>query len=214
MAKKLLDYNINDLYEWMENGRSTNVPEDFVQYVNLIDKIRSMKLRPDIYGNKETIIKHLVTFEKSLEGNRYKAAQMYAESIEYFYSSDAISKKAYRNLYADDLDKAYDLAIALAESTADVEKAAKVKALAAKVRNLDKEEQEELPKDFFQRPYKVYTLDLDMFEQGNADRQEALEWMEQNMKKLTPKAIDRIKQEAMMSPIKIFMDEEEDPRKD
>jgi len=214
MAKKLLDYDINDLYEWMENGKSQHMPEEFIQYVNLLDKVRSMKLRPDVYGNKETIIKHLMAFEPELKNNRYKASQIYAESIEYFYSSEAISKKAYRNLYADELDKSYDLAIALAETTADIEKASKIKLMAAKIRNLDKEDEETLPKEFFQRPYKVYTLDMDMFEQGKADRQEALEWIEENTKKLSPKAVERIKQEAMISPIKIFLDEEEDPRKD
>ena len=214
MAKKLLDYNLDDLYEWIETGRSQTAPEELFQYANLLDKIRGMMLRKDIYGSKEAIIKHLVNFDENLKGNRYKANQYYAESIEYFYTQDNISKKAWRNLYAEDLDKAYDLAISLAQSTADVEKATKIKERAAKVRALDQEEPEKLPDNFFTRPNKIYTIDMDKFELGNVDRKELEIWIDENTKKLTPKAIDRIKQEALITKVKIFQNEEEDGRKD
>lgn len=214
MAKKLLDYNLDDLYEWIETGRSLNVPEELFLYAQILDKIRAMMLRKDIYGNKEAIIKHLVNFDENLKGNRYKANQYYAESIEYFYTQDNISKKAWRNLYAEDLDKAYDLAISLAQSTADVEKASKIKERAAKVRALDQEEPEKLPDNFFTRPNKIYTIDMDKFELGNVNRTELEIWIDENTKKLTPKAIDRIKQEALITKVKIFQNEEENPRKD
>ena len=214
MAKKLLDYNLDDLYEWIETGRSLNVPEELFLYAEILDKIRAMMLRKDIYGNKEAIIKHLVNFDEHLKNNRPKANQFYAESIEYFYTQDNISKKAWRNLYAEDLDKAYDLAISLAQSTADVEKASKIKERAAKVRALDQEEPEKLPDNFFTRPNKIYTTDMDKFELGNVDRKELEIWIDENTKKLTPKAIDRIKQEALITKVKIFQNEEENPRKD
>lgn len=214
MAKKLLDYNLDDLYEWIETGRSLNVPEELFLYAQILDKIRAMMLRKDIYGNKEAIIKHLVNFDEHLKNNRPKANQFYAESIEYFYTQDNISKKAWRNLYAEDLDKAYDLAISLAQSTADVEKASKIKERAAKVRALDQEEPEKLPDNFFTRPNKIYTIDMDKFELGNVNRTELEIWIDENTKKLTPKAIDRIKQEALITKVKIFQNEEENPRKD
>ena len=214
MAKKLLDYNLDDLYEWIETGRSLNVPEELFLYAEILDKIRAMMLRKDIYGNKEAIIKHLVNFDEHLKNNRPKANQFYAESIEYFYTQDNISKKAWRNLYAEDLDKAYDLAISLAQSTADVEKASKIKERAAKVRALDQEEPEKLPDNFFTRPNKIYTIDMDKFELGNVNRTELELWIDENTKKLTPKAIDRIKQEALITKVKIFQNEEENPRKD
>ena len=214
MAKKLLDYNLDDLYEWIETGRSLNVPEELFLYAEILDKIRAMMLRKDIYGNKEAIIKHLVNFDEHLKNNRPKANQFYAESIEYFYTQDNISKKAWRNLYAEDLDKAYDLAISLAQNTADVEKASKIKERAAKVRALDQEEPEKLPDNFFTRPNKIYTTDMDKFELGNVDRKELEIWIDENTKKLTPKAIDRIKQEALITKVKIFQNEEENPRKD
>lgn len=214
MAKKLLDYNLNDLQEWVENDRSVTMSEEFFQYVDLLDKIRAMHLRKDLYGSKEAIIRHLITFEESLRGNRVKANQYYAESIEYFYTENIISKKAWRNLYAEDLDKAYNLAMSLAQSAEDVIKAGSLKERAAKMRGLDKDDPEELPSNFFDRPNKIYTIDMDMFEIGNADRTEIELWIDENTKKLTPKAIDRIKQEALIQKIKVFTDEAEDARKD
>lgn len=214
MAKKLLDYNLDDLYEWIENGRSLQVDENLLKYVELLDKVRSMMLRRDVYGNKETIIKHLITFEPELQTKKYRANQIYSESVEYFYTQDTISKKAWRNLYADDLDKAYDLAIALAETSSDVDKATKIKERAGKMRVLDQIDPPEIPKNLFSRPNKVYSMDMDMWEIGSEDRNDAVAWVEEYGKKLSLKQIDRIKQEIGATKIKIFQDETEDPRKD
>lgn len=214
MAKKLINYNLDDLYTWIEEGQPQNVSEEFVKYVNLLDKIRAMMLRFDKYGSKEVIIKHLITFEHDLKGNRLKATQFYNESIEYFYSDTNISKTAWRNLYADDLDKAYNLALALANNANDLEKASKIKERAAKLRGLDKEDPIELPDSALQRPIKVYTLDMDKhFEIGNEDRKEIELWIDENTKELPEKARERIKQEALILPVKIFQEDEENPRK-
>ena len=214
MAKTFLDYNLDQLYDWIENGRTKNMSPEFFQYVDILDKIRAMRNRKDVFGSKDAIIKHLITFEPTLKDNRYKANILYAESIEYFYTEDIISKKAWRNLYAEDMDKAYDLAMSLAQTTEDIDKATKIKERAAKMRGLDKDDPETLPDNFFTRPNKVYTMDMDNFELGSADRTEIEMWIDENTKKLTPKAIDRIKQEALIIPVKIFQNEAEDPRKD
>lgn len=214
MAKKLHDYNLSDLYEWIENGRTTGMSEEFFRYVDLLDKIRAMRNRKDLYGSKEAIIKHLITFEETLKGNRAKASELYSESIEYFHTEDVISRNAWRNMYADELDKAYDLAMTLAQTTEDVVKCSAIKDRAYKFRQLDKDEPEQLPNNFFDRPNKVYTLDMDLFELGNVDRKEIEIWIDDNVKNLTPKAIDRIKQEALIQKVKIFQDEAEDARKD
>lgn len=215
MAKKLIDYELSDLYEWIEEGQPSAVPEAFVAYVNLLDKIRGMMLRHDIYGSKEAIIKHLIAFEPELKGSRLKATQYYNESIEYFYSDNQISKGAWRNLYADELDRAYNFAISIAETTADVEKASKIKERAAKMRGLEKEDPVQFPDEALQKPFKIYTMDMDKhFELPNEDRKAIELWIDENTKELTEKARERIKQEALILPVKVFQDEEEDPRKD
>lgn len=215
MAKKLMDYNLNDLYIWIEEGQPGGVSEDFAKYVNLLDKVRAMRLRFDIYGSKEAIIKHLVTFEPEIKGNRLKATKLYNEAIEYFYSDTGISKEAWRNVYADELDKAYNLAMALAKNPTDIEKATKIKERAYKMRGLDKEEVQDLPESLLQKPLKIYTMEMDKhFDLPNEDRKEIELWIDENTKELTEKARERIKQEALILPVKIFQEEGEDPRKD
>lgn len=214
MAKKLTDYSINDLYDWIEDGQSAKVDPEFIAYVQLLDKIRAMMSRSDIYAGKEAVIRHLVAFEPEIKGNRIKALTLYNEAFEYFNVDETISKQAWRNYYAAEADKDYLLARALAENTNDVEKASKIAERAYKFRGLDKEDEKELPEGFDQKPLKVYTMDMDHFEIGNEDRKDIELWIDENTKELNPKQVDRIKQEAGILKLKFFQDEEEDPRKD
>ena len=57
-------------------------------------------------------------------------------------------------------------------------------------------------------------MDMDMWEIGSEDRNDAVAWIEEYGKKLSGKQIDRIKQEIGATKIKIFQDETEDPRKE
>lgn len=210
MAKRLTDYNLGDLYKWIEAGQSTSAPEEFIQYVNLLEKIYQMMNRVDIYGSKEAIVKHLVTFEESLKGNRIKAIDVYNESFEYFNADDKISKKAWRKFYAAKLDQDYEMARAVSKDASDFEKASRIADKAYKFRQLDQEDPPELPKSMFEKPLKVYTMDMKQFDVVNEDLTDIENWIDENTKELSPKAIDRIKQEAMILPIKIFDDEKPD----
>ena len=208
MAKKLTDYSLDDLYLWIEEGQDAKVPEEFIAYVNMLDKIRAMKLRADIYASKEAIIKHLVTFEAEIKGNRIKATELYNEALEYFYCDSGLSKAAWRNLYAENADKDYELARALAENSSDMKKASDISERAWKFRGLDKDDEKLLPDNFADKPLKVYTMDMDHFEVGNEDRKEIEIWVDENSKDLNAKQIDRIKQEAGILKLKFFEDEE------
>ena len=213
MAKKLTDYNLDDLYAWVESNYTIPVSEELMQYANLLDKIRGMILRKDLYGTKEAIIKYLIEFEPSLKGNRLRANEIYAETIEWFYANDTISQKAWKNFYASELEKAYYLALELAETSDQIEKATKILERAYKFRGLDIPEVEKPDALIYQKPNKVYTLNMDMFEIGNVPKDEIEQFIDQNVKGLPVKAIERIKQEALISKIKVFEDDGEDSRK-
>jgi hypothetical protein len=210
MAKRLTDYNLNDLYKWIESGQSDTAPAEFIAYVQLLEKIYKMMNRIDIYGSKDSIIKHLVAFEESIKGSRMKAVDLYNEAFEYFNADDTISKKAWRNFYANKIDQDYEMARAVSETASDFEKASRIADKAYKFRQLDQEDPPELPRSLFDKPIKVYTTDMDQFEIGNEDLKDIEMWIDDNTKELSPAAIDRIKQEAMLIPIKIFDDEQAD----
>ena len=61
MAKKLTDYNLDDLYAWVESNYTIPVSEELMQYANLLDKIRGMILRKDKFGSNSIITTHLET---------------------------------------------------------------------------------------------------------------------------------------------------------
>lgn len=208
-------YDINSLYEWVESGQPNTVDEDFAKYVNMLSKIFNMRMRFDKFGEKEAIIAHLVAFEKDLKGNRLKALQLYNESMEYFYGSTDITKKAHLNKYADDLDKDISVARLVAQNVNDFEKISKMVERVAKIRSEANPDEDKLPDSLFQQPIKVYTFDMNHFEIGNENIEETEKWIDEKIQQMSPKAIDRIKQEAMAQlPVKVFLEDSENPRKD
>lgn len=208
-------YDIANLYEWAENGMPKTVDEDFAKYVNMLSKIFNMRMRFDVYGEKEAIINHLIAFEPDLQGNRLQALKLYNESMEYFYGSTDITKKAHLNRYADDLDKDITLARKLAQNVGDIEKISKMIKVAADIRERANPDDDKLPDEMFNKPFKVYTFDMNHFEIGNEDAELTEKWIDEKIEQMTPKAIERIKQEAMVSlPIKVFAEDVENPRKD
>ena len=207
-------YEIANLYDWVENGQPTSVDEGFVKYVNILSKIYNMRMRFDVFGEKDAIIKHLVTFEPDLKGNKLSAIKLYNESMEYFYGSQDITIRAHLNKYADDLDKDITLARKLAQNVADLDKIGKMVKVVAEIREKANPESNELPDEMFKKPFKVYTMDMADFEQGNQDLEATEKWIDEKIEQLSPKQIDRIKQDAMISlPIKVFQDDSENPRK-
>ena len=206
-------YNIDMLYDWIEKGQSSSVSEEFVQYVNMLSKIFNMKQRFDVYGDSEAIIKHLVTFEPDIKGNRLEALRLYNEAMEYYYGDISLPKKVLRNMAAARVEKDAQMARLTAENSSDFEKASKIEERAFKMRQLDIIDEEKPDALIYQKPNKVYTLNMDMFEIGNVPKDEIEQWIDQNVKQLPVKAIERIKQEALISKIKVFEDDGEDSRK-
>lgn len=206
-------YNIDMLYDWIEKGQSSSVSEEFVQYVNMLSKIFNMKQRFDVFGDREAIIKHLVTFEPDIKGNRLEALRLYNEAMEYYYGDVSLPKKILRNMAAARVEKDAQMARLTAENSSDFEKVSKIEERAFKMRQLDVIDEEKPDALIYQKPNKVYTLNMDMFEIGNVPKDEIEQWIDQNVKQLPVKAIERIKQEALISKIKVFEEDGEDSRK-
>jgi len=212
---KWTDYDISYLYEWAENGMPMTAPAEFINYVNMLTRIYNMRMRFDKFGEKEAIINHLVVFEPEIKGNRLVALRLFNESMEYFYGSQELTKNAFRNRYADDLEKDYTLARKLAQNVADLEKASKILERAAKIRQLDVEDKEEITNEMMNKPFKVYTFDTSHFEIGNEDPEKTAAFIEVKLEQMSPKAIERIKEEALLSlPVRVFQEDTENPRKD
>jgi hypothetical protein len=203
------DVDIHDIYDFMENGTPANAPAHIVKYLDLLDKARGMHLRIDQFGSSEAIIKHLMVSDNL---SRYKAKQLYNEALEYFYCDNTISKTAYRNIYADKIDKMINFSMQIAKDVSDAGKVVKMIVDAAKVRALDEPDKEELPDELFKQPIKLYTADAKSLGMPETNRNQLKAFIE-NMPELTEKEKQRLLQEADITPFKIFPNEQEDPRK-
>lgn len=203
------DVDLQDIYDFMERGNPNNAPEHIVVYLDLLDMVRGMYLRIDKYANKESIVKHLMTHKKM---SRYKASTVYDEAMEYFYCDTKISKKAWRNIYAEKAEKMINFSMQIVENTSDAQKVVKMILDVANIRGLNEPDQEELPEDIFRAPFVVYTADAEMLGLPQVNRNK-LEQMIDNIPELTEKEKIQIKREAQILPIKVFPNEQEDPRK-
>jgi len=201
--------DLADIYEFMERGSVNNAPIHIVEYLELLDKVRSMGLRIDKYGSKEAIVKHLMVADGL---SRYKAGQIYDESIEYFYSDKKISKQAWRNLYADKADKALHFAMLQMRDVSDASKVVKMAQEISILRGVKEAEKEELPEEIFRPPFVVYATDPEMLGLPKANRNVIADLID-SLPEITEKERIQIKREAQILPIKIFLDEQEDPRK-
>ncbi len=206
------NYTIDDLYDWQENG-SKKVPEEFIKYVNVLSKIYDMHLRFDVFGTQYSIVKHLVTFETELNGDRRKANRLYEESMIFFYAGNALTNEVRRNMAAERTEKDAQVARLIAETPDDFDKVSRIEERAFKMRHLDKEDKMILPKNYDRKQTVVYAMDLDNFELPNENRDQIEIFLDENAKNISANALDRIKQESLIIPLKIFQDEEENPRK-
>lgn len=201
--------DIKDIYDFMERGDVNNAPIHIVEYLELLDKVRGMNLRIDKFGSKEAIVKHLILVDKL---SRYKANQVYDEAIEYFYSDSTISKQAWRSLYAEKADKALNFAMLQIRDINDASKVAKMAHDIAILRGINEPDKEKLPDELFLKQFVVYSTDAETLGLPKANRNVLAEFIDA-LPELTEKERIRIKQEAEILPLKVFVDEQEDPRK-
>lgn len=203
--------DIQDIYEFMEKGNVDNAPPEIVQYLHLLDKIRGMLIRIDQFSSDEVIVKHLMLVDGL---SRYKAKKIIDETREYFYRDSVVSKQAWRNIYAEKADKMLNFAMLMAKDTKDA--IAVVKSIADvvdKIRDLNTVDAPELSEEMFKPMMKVYTLDASVTEfTVPADRNKLAKLIEA-LPELTEREKDRIKQEALVTPLTIFPDESQNVRK-
>ena len=203
------DISLDHIYDFMENGSVKNAPEEIVNYLLLLDKVMGMIRRIDIYGNKDAVIKHLVLVDKL---SPYKAKKVYNETLEYFHSDKEVSKEAYRNYYAERMDKVINFAMLIMKDGADAAKVHKMLLDTMLARGVNEKDEEVIPDHYYDKPINLLSYDARILEFGETNRR-ALDDFINKLPELTEKERQRIKQEALLLPLKIFPNEQEDPRK-
>lgn len=203
------DIDLQDIYDFMERGSALNAPQHIVDYLELLDKVRGMIARFDINGSKNVVVKFLMVNDGL---SRYKASQVYDEVIEYFYCSQRVSKAAWKNVYAEKMDQMINFAMLQTRTVDDARKVVQMIRDVGDMREVHVEDKTNLPEDLFKAPVVVYSLNPEDLGLPKANRQKLAEIID-NLPELTEKERNRIKEEAQALPLKVFPNEQEDPRK-
>ncbi len=209
MALKLDNISLQDIFDYVENGKQGNADPEILRYLNLMDKIHTMHHRINKYGSKEMILKHLVKVEGL---SQFLANQMYEDAIDYFFSDTHISKQAQRNIIADKIAKAANMAIIVAKTPQDWKYVTQILVDEWRVRMLDKEDAQELPEGIFQKPFKMYMQSAEALGMPPINRIELAKFIDE-FPEITEKEKEALRREASIIPNKLFLDEQEDPRK-
>lgn len=210
MKNSIDDLTLEDVYEFIEMGSSKRISPELEHYLHLLDKVRGMMNRIDKFANDEAIIKHLIQVDGL---SRLRAKKLLNEAKEYFFNDKEVSRTAWRNFYASKLDKIINFAMMQMRDVADAAKIGKLVLDAMDARGLNEPEQEDLPTELFEKPVRIYSLDADVSEFTAKPNRIELAKIIDSFPELSEKEKMRIKQEALILPLKIFPDQHEDPRK-
>ena len=205
----ITDLSLEQIYEYMDRGfQSKSIPEEIVNYLDAMDKVRAMRLRFDRWGSKDAIVDYLI----GIEGySRYMATKLYNQTVEFFYVDATASKEALLNDLFQKMEKNLHFAIAMAKDTRD---AAQVQKMMIEMKDMIKEiypDKDGLPEELEFRPIKIYTQKPEEVGLPPVNRSE-LKKMIEEYPDLHEVVIQKIKEEAGVLPMKLFIEESEDPR--
>ena len=199
---RIPDNKYDALLAYIESGAQGNLSPELVEYIELLDVIRSMYAR---YRSRDTIINFLQKPPYTL--SYYAAVIRFSEAINFFYLDNDIKKKAWRNVYAERLDKVADLALKASTSILDLEIYKKIIDAAARMRQLDKPDPPELPSELFTKPFKIYTLNPEDIGRTRADRNLLAKHIDEL--DIPEKDKDRVRADAGLTEINLFEDDQD-----
>ncbi len=202
---KLEDITLEDIQDFIANGPREEAPQEVVQLLETMEKIRGMHIR---FNSRDHIIKHL----QKVDGHSYYlAAKFYDMAMEYFYAERQIPKSAWRNIIAEKMNKAITLGFKLAKDTSDITKVVSKLESLAKVLQLDKEDAEEFPEELLSKPFKMYTIDEEMLGLPKLDRYKLAKFID-DFPDLSERERNAIREEAGLIPFKLIKEDAENPR--
>jgi hypothetical protein len=145
----------DQLQVFIDNGKQNSMSKELVEYLTLLEMVRALY---DKYRTKKYIIDLLA--QPPYELSRYLAQKIYADTLNFFYSSNPIKREAWANIMADKLEKLAELSIA----DNNLDNAFKCYSKVAELR-MGKENQVEVPLELRDRRPVFYTInpaDLNM----------------------------------------------------
>jgi hypothetical protein len=186
--------NLDVLQHYIKTGKGSNLPEDLIMYMELLDMVRALYSK---YETKSFILNTLMSDQYGL--SRYMATQIYIDALNFFYSDNQIKQKAWENVYAEHLDKLAYYAL----ETDDLETARKCFLDAAKMRGVGGDERANVPKEMEQKPVIIYTINPKQVGIPTASRLELAKFIDE-IPDITERERARLKRESGVSEATLF----------
>lgn len=200
------DTKYDALIAYIEAGANADLDDDTIQYLKTLELIRTMHMR---YDDRQTIIRFLQ--KPPYELSQYLASKYYSDAVNFFYLNIEIKKQAWRNFYAEKLDRAADLILKTATSSKDIDIYKNIILAARDIRQLNIPEAEDIPEEFFKKPNKLYVMDPSLVGRKPANRNA----LAKHIDSLNIPEADkqRIKADAMIEDIDFLSDIDDDEDK-
>lgn len=164
MANKFDESKYHILEAYIESGSTGKMSDDEIEYLEILTLMNSMRRKYGIEKTMKFFQRHPYNI------SAYRAKQMFDETINLFYSSEKVEKKALRALKAEQLEKAAELVLATANCSADIEVYGKLIKDSAMIRQLDKADPPTIPEELYTKPIKIYSLDPATLKLPRVDR--------------------------------------------
>lgn len=196
------DQKYDALLAFMETGASGDLPQEMVEYLGVLELIRGLHMR---FSSRDSIVNLLQQPPYLL--SRHLSLKYYSDAINFFYLDNQIKKQAWRNVYAEQLDRAAELILKTAKTSKDLDIFKNIKLAAATMRQLDTPEQDDIPEDFFKKPIKLYVLDPELVGRKRPNRNLLAKHIDSLDIPETDK--ERLKGDAMITDVEFILDEDE-----
>jgi len=146
------------LQQWVATRESEEMPEELGIYLGMLEKVYAWH---QTMALENEIIKNLISlYPDIIKNDRLKAKRIYADAVNFFYMDAEITQEAWANVYADRFDRLATAVIKTARTASDLAKAEKLWSKAAECRGVFAEKKEELPPEFYEQRYSIYTTKL------------------------------------------------------
>ena len=184
--------DLQAIHNICSSGSLSDLTPQEQQYYSLMEKVRGLRARMRM--NRRLVTKAgIIRLLREGDGlTDYQARQVYADALNFFYDTDEVSAKAWRNLYAERLENEANM---LFVEGRPKESLSYMK-LAAQLRGCFEKQEQEIPQQLLdQKPVVVYTTNPEDLGAPAADRQE-LERFIDSLPEVPKIVKDQVKEDA------------------
>lgn len=196
------------LQDYIASGCTLELTDDELNYYNALYALIGINRK---YG-KDNAISFLM--HEPFSCKRHRAREMYDEAVNLFFADDSIENQAHRNMMFDELNKAALVVLNTARNSADMEVYGRLKAQAAKIKQLDLPDKPKL-QEVKDKPIKIYQLDTEAVGIPSVNRQDLAKLID-SIEDIPERERRRLKQDAQVVDVNFIdmLDDQEEKTQD